>query len=73
MPDATGPRPADLLERDFSAAAPNRRWVADITYVDTARGFSYTAFVTDLSAGTAAKPRLSRRGAGSMPAARRIS
>jgi putative transposase len=48
VPDAAGSRPADLLERDFSAPAPNRRWVADITYVDTARGFSYTAFVTDL-------------------------
>ncbi len=41
-------RPADLLARDFTAPAPNRRWVADITYVDTACGFSYTAFVTDL-------------------------
>jgi putative transposase len=42
------PRPSDLLERDFTAAAPARRWVADITYVDTASGFVYTAFVTDL-------------------------
>ena len=25
-------RPADLLERDFGATAPNARWVADITY-----------------------------------------
>lgn len=41
-------RPADLLERDFTADAPNRRWVADITYVDTASGFVYTAFITDL-------------------------
>jgi putative transposase len=49
VPDAAGQRPADLLVRDFSAAAPNRRWVADITYVDTASGFVYTAFVTDLS------------------------
>lgn len=43
-------RPADLLERDFTAAKPNRRWVADITYTDTACGFAYTAFVTDLFA-----------------------
>jgi putative transposase len=43
-----GQRPADLLERDFTAPAPNRRWVADITYVPTACGFVYTAFVTDL-------------------------
>ena len=41
-------RPSDLLERDFTAVAPARRWVADITYVDTASGFVYTAFVTDL-------------------------
>ena len=45
-----GRRPADLLERDFTAPAPNRRWVADITYVPTACGFAYTAFVTDLFA-----------------------
>ena len=50
VPGAGGPRPADLLERDFTAAAPNRRWVADITYVPTACGFVYTAFVTDLFA-----------------------
>lgn len=41
-------RPADLLERDFDAAAPNRRWVADITYVGTETGWVYTAFVLDL-------------------------
>ena len=48
MPDSAGQRPADLLGRDFSATAPNRRWVADITYVDTFCGFVYAAFVTDL-------------------------
>lgn len=41
-------RPGDLLRRDFTAAAPNRRWVADITYVATWSGFAYAAFVTDL-------------------------
>ena len=40
-------RPADLVERVFSAAAPNRLWVADLTYVWTRTGFVYTAFVTD--------------------------
>jgi putative transposase len=50
VPDAGPGRPADLLERDFTAPAPNRRWVADITYVPTACGFAYTAFVTDLFA-----------------------
>jgi putative transposase len=41
-------RPADLLERDFTAVAPNQRWVADITYVATWSGFVYVAFVTGL-------------------------
>jgi putative transposase len=48
VPGAASERPADLLERDFTAPAPNRRWVADITYVDTACGFAYASFVTDL-------------------------
>ena len=43
-------RPSDLLERDFTAPAPNRRWVADITYVETSGGFVYTAFILDLFA-----------------------
>ena len=41
-------RPADLLDRCFSAGAPNRRWVADITYVPTESGWVYTAFIMDL-------------------------
>lgn len=41
-------RPSDLLERDFSADAPNKRWVADITYVEIPGDFVYTAFVMDL-------------------------
>ena len=36
------------MNRDFSAAAPNTRWVADITYVPTWAGFVYVAFVLDL-------------------------
>jgi putative transposase len=40
--------PPDLVHRDFHAAAPNRLWVVDITYVPiTAGGFAYTAFVID--------------------------
>jgi putative transposase len=38
----------DLVERDFAAAAPNRLWVADITYVRTFRGWVYAAFVLDV-------------------------
>ena len=48
VPAAVAARPGDLLERDFTAPAPNRRWVADITYVATWSGFVYLAFVTDL-------------------------
>jgi len=39
--------PSDKVGRDFSATAPNRLWVADITYVSTWNGWAYTAFVTD--------------------------
>lgn len=48
VPDPAAERPADLLGRDFTADAPNRRWVADITHVQTRAGWVYTAFVTDL-------------------------
>jgi len=41
-------RPQDALNRDFTADAPNTRWVADITYVATWIGFVYVAFVMDL-------------------------
>jgi putative transposase len=47
-PAAVGQRPADLVERVFAAAAPNRLWVADLTYVWTRTGFVYTAFVVDV-------------------------
>lgn len=46
---AAGSAPSqDLLNRDFTAAAPDRRWVADITYVRTWQGFLHVAFVLDL-------------------------
>jgi putative transposase len=46
--DESAPRPDDLVERDFSASAPNRLWVADLTYVRTWSGFVYVAFVIDV-------------------------
>jgi len=46
-PDATAPRPADLVDRDFSAPRPNQLWVADLTYVATWSGFVYVAFIID--------------------------
>lgn len=45
--DPAAARPADLVNRQFRAPAPNRLWVADITFVRTWQGFCYTAFVTD--------------------------
>jgi transposase InsO family protein len=46
-PEAAAARPADLVERDFSAIRPNQLWVADLTYVATWSGFVYVAFVID--------------------------
>jgi putative transposase len=40
-------RPSDLVERRFRAVAPNRLWVADLTYVRTWSGFCYVAFIID--------------------------
>jgi len=43
-----GARPApDLVERQFTAAGPDRLWVADITYVPTGAGFLFLAVVLD--------------------------
>ena len=41
-------RAPDLLNRDFTAHAPNRVWVADFTYVRTNSGWVYVAFVVDV-------------------------
>lgn len=38
----------NVLNQDFSAQAPNRKWVTDITYIDTAEGWLYLAPVLDL-------------------------
>ena len=47
IPDAAATRPADLVDRDFAPAAPNRLWVADFTYCPTWTGMVYVAFVVD--------------------------
>ena len=41
-------RPDDLVERHFKAPAPNRLWVADLTYIKTHSGWVYAAFVVDV-------------------------
>ena len=42
-------RPApDLVDRNFTADAPNKLWVSDITYVPTSTGFLFVAIVLDV-------------------------
>ena len=36
------------MQQDFSAAAPNEKWVADLSYVRTLEGWLYIAVVLDL-------------------------
>ena len=50
IPAKDGRRAGDLLDRDFTAPAPNRTWVMDFTYVRTWAGFTYVAFVVDVFA-----------------------
>jgi len=52
-PSDEGVRPecaiaGNVLDRQFAAAAPNEKWVADFTYIDTAEGWLYLAVVLDL-------------------------
>ena len=48
--DEAASRPADLVDRNFTATRPNQLWVSDLTYVATWRGFIYVAFVIDVFA-----------------------
>jgi putative transposase len=50
IPAKNGQRAGDLLDRDFTAPAPNRVWVTDFTYVRTWAGFVYVAFILDVFA-----------------------
>jgi putative transposase len=43
-----GPRSPDLVERNFTAPAPNQLWVTDLTYVPTWSGVAYAAFIVDV-------------------------
>jgi putative transposase len=46
--DAKAPPAPDLVERRFVAEAPNRLWLADITYVPTLEGWLFLAVVEDM-------------------------
>ena len=50
IPAKDGRRAGDLLNRDFTAPAPNKTWVMDFTYVRTWTGFTYVAFIVDVFA-----------------------
>jgi putative transposase len=46
-PDPQARRRPDLVQRDFSAPAPNRLWVADLTYLRCWEGVVFFAFILD--------------------------
>jgi hypothetical protein len=50
IPAKDGKRAGDLLNRNFTAPAPNHTWVTDFTYVRTWAGFVYVAFILDVFA-----------------------
>ena len=47
VPDRRQAPAPDHLDRDFSASAPDQKWVADITYIPTYQGWLFLAGVTD--------------------------
>ena len=46
-PDPTSARHPDLVKREFTATAPNRLWVTDLTFVPTWAGVAYVCFIVD--------------------------
>ncbi len=48
IPDPQAQRPCDLVNRDFTAPAPDRLWVGDFTYLRTWEGRLYFAFIIDV-------------------------
>jgi putative transposase len=46
--DPKRPSAADLVDRDFVRAQPNRLWVCDLKYVQTGQGFLFLACVQDV-------------------------
>ena len=41
-------RYANILNRNFIAEQPNKKWVTDISYIPTAQGFLYVSVIRDL-------------------------
>ncbi len=50
IPAKDGKRAGDLLDRDFTASAPDRVWITDFTYCRTWAGWVYVAFIVDVFA-----------------------
>ncbi len=50
-PTAAADRPRTVLDRQFEADRPNRKWVADFTYIWTAEGWLYVAASSTFSRG----------------------
>ena len=48
--DPAAQKAANLLNRDFTATAPDQKWVSDVTYVESKQGWLYLAVVLDLYA-----------------------
>ena len=50
----------NVLDRDFSATAPNQKWVTDISYIPTQQGWAYLSTIKDLFDGFIVAHRLSK-------------
>ena len=46
-PDQAAARHPDLVQREFTAVAPKRLWVTDLTFVPTCAGVAYVCFIVD--------------------------
>ena len=47
-PDPMAARHPDLVKREFTATAPNKLWVTDLTFVPTWAGVGYVCFIIDV-------------------------
>jgi putative transposase len=50
----------NVLDRDFSATAPNQKWLTDISYIPTQQGWAYLSTIKDLFDGFIVAHRLSK-------------
>ncbi len=67
--DAAAVRPPDLVQRDFTAPAPNRLWLVEFTYVPTWSGMAFTASRRPTAPAERSRPTAVPSGRASAPAA----